>query len=173
MFLWPQKPSWTGRLKPHGLYSLSAPGSQTPALRGSTLPMARMCSSCLLAPITIPWTSLLHSRPPTQAAPRTGKSEQHLPQGRRGTWHQGHRMGHSPALHKALGGQTAGGHYRVSSGLSDIFPRGTRLEAAVGYPNCPLPHSCFQPRAERLPAPAVPAVAHPSLPHAAVLSPLQ
>lgn len=88
-FLWPQKPSWTVRLKPHGFYSLSALGSQTLALWGSTLPKASVCPSCLLASITISWTSQLHSRLPTQAALRTGKSEQHLMQGCSGT-----RLGH-------------------------------------------------------------------------------
>lgn len=77
-FLWPQKPSWTVRLKPRGFYSLSALGGQTLALWGSTLPKASVCPSCLLASITISWTSQLHSRLPTQAALRTGKSEQHL-----------------------------------------------------------------------------------------------
>lgn len=36
MFLWPQKPSWTG--KPQGLHSLCAEGSQSPALWGSPAP---------------------------------------------------------------------------------------------------------------------------------------
>lgn len=44
-----------------------------------------------------------------------------------GTWHQGHGMGHSPALHRPLRGQTAGVHRRFS------YPGRTRLEAAVGY----------------------------------------
>lgn len=126
---------------------------------------------CLPAPISISWTSPLDCRLPAQAAPRTGKSEQHLMQGRSRTW-LGHRT-------KARGW----GIQLPSPDPSEDRPQeciaDPPTQGEPGWrqlwdtPQLAIAHACFQPRAERLPAPLVPAVAHPSLPHAAVLSLLQ
>lgn len=148
--LWPQEPSWTVRPKPGRFYSLSALGSQTPALRGSILPMASVCSSCLLAPITTSCTPLFYSRLPTQAAPRTGKSEQHRMQGCTGT-----RLGHhTQAMERGIHcppqtPQRAGVHYRFSSGVSHTHPGGPGWRQLWDTPELAIPHVCFQPRKHR------------------------
>lgn len=105
------------------------PGQPKPGPAGQHPPTARVCSSCLLATTKISWMSPLYCRLLAQAAPRTVRAapDARMEQNMAGTSHQGHGMGHSPALHRPLRGQTAGVHHRFS------HPGGTRLEAAVGY----------------------------------------
>lgn len=118
-FLWPQKPSWTVRLKPRGFYSLSALGGQTLALWGKH-PSKGQCVPQLFAGIH---HHLLDLTVTLQASNTGGSKDREvraasdagMQRDMAGTSHQGHGMGHSPAFHRPLGGQTAGLHYRFSS----------------------------------------------------------
>lgn len=140
MFLRPQKPSWTGKLKPHGLYSLLWAAKPQP---------------CRAAPFQWPVCApagTRHHLPDftvTLQASNTGSSkhrearaapEAGMQWDTAATWHQG--MGHSAALHRALGGQTAGGHHRLSSGCHTP----TQAGGSCGiHPDCPLAMPAFSP----------------------------
>lgn len=102
---------------------------------------------CLLAPITISCSSPLHSRLPTQTAPRTGQSEQHLIRDAAG-------LGWDIAPRPRNGTFTCPPQtpqHRLQECIADspqgcqTFPGGTRLEAAVGYTQLAISHACFQP----------------------------
>lgn len=144
-------------------------GQPSLALQGSTLPQPGRAPAVCWHPPTSPGC-----HPCTagfQHRQLRGQSEQHLMQGWSRTW-----LGHGTkatewGIHLP---STDPSEDRLQECITDSPTQGEPgWRQLWDTPQLAIAHACFQPRAERHPAPLVPAVAHPKLPYAAVLSTLQ